>query len=77
MMNHTHRLGIYFLKKAWSEPLWYAEAGCLCSLEPDYVRNPNWMQGLVVVTIGNDGTPFPELVHIVNGGTVFRGTYLR
>lgn len=46
--GHTHRLGTHYtrtrrgLVKA-------IENGCLCSLEPGYIRNPDWQHGFTLV----------------------------
>jgi predicted phosphodiesterase len=45
--GHTHRLGVFRL--GGYRPLQWAEGGCLCGLNPDYVvGTPNWQQGAVV-----------------------------
>jgi predicted phosphodiesterase len=50
--GHSHRLGSTYargprhLVGGW-------EAGCLCSLEPVYKRDPDWHQGCVVVEISD------------------------
>jgi len=29
------------------------ESFCLCKLDPEYMRNPNWQQGIVLVEVIN------------------------
>lgn len=51
--GHTHRLaGVYSTYRG----LMVAgiENGCLCDLNPEYVRNPNWQHGLSVVEMQDD-----------------------
>ena len=69
---HTHRLGEYRVRgqqgilRGW-------ESGCLCSLDPDYVMMPNWMNGfLVYERLGNSWNI--ETVHINDGKAFFRGS---
>ena len=51
--GHTHRLAVYY-KKTPSRSLMWAESGCLCELEPEYVDNPDWTQGFIYGTIHKD-----------------------
>lgn len=44
--SHTHRLGIYYSRTP-SRSLAWAESGCLCDLDPEYVDSPNWMNGFI------------------------------
>ena len=50
VMGHTHKIGSItargprLMVAGW-------EVGCLCTLEPDYRANPNWQQGLAVITL--------------------------
>lgn len=47
IQSHTHRLGATAYR--WSNRTTYAyETGCLCSLNPPYVTNPDWQQGFIV-----------------------------
>jgi len=48
IQNHVHRLAVVYRRRG-ERQLWAAEAGCLCSLEPDYKRRPDWCQGAIVV----------------------------
>ena len=43
--GHTHRLGSYYRKNYFGIYGWW-ENGCLCDLNPDWITNPNWQQGL-------------------------------
>lgn len=49
--GHTHRLGMYYHTYAGCPKFWY-ENGCLCSLNPDYLKDPNkadWQQGFAII----------------------------
>ena len=48
IQNHTHRLGSFY-KTPFSKPLVGFENGCLCSLNPRYMQNPNWQHGFSIV----------------------------
>lgn len=42
--GHTHRLcRVHYRGRVW------IECGCLCSLNPIYVNNPNWQQGFAIL----------------------------
>lgn len=44
--GHTHRLGTYYVRTRWGIVKAH-ENGCLCLLNPSYIRGiPNWQQGL-------------------------------
>lgn len=46
--GHTHRLGTY-RKSGYTQRQW-TEQGCLCRLDPDYVKGgaPDWQQGCAI-----------------------------
>lgn len=47
--GHTHRLGSHYVRtRRGMVAAW--ENGCLCSLEPEYIPNPNWQHGFSLVT---------------------------
>ena len=45
--GHIHRLGVHWrtIKRGTFQ---WLENGCLCDLNPDYMRNANWQQGFTV-----------------------------
>lgn len=45
--GHTHRLAKFIARKAGRKFIWL-ETGCLCSLNPEYMIEPNWQQGFAV-----------------------------
>jgi predicted phosphodiesterase len=61
--GHTHRLATY--RKAGYVPRQWTEQGCLCRIDPDYVKSgvPNWTQGCAVGVFSNKTSNF--VVHEV------------
>lgn len=47
--GHTHRLGTHYARTR-NRVVKAHENGCLCLLNPEYVKNPNWQQGLTMTT---------------------------
>lgn len=71
--GHTHRRGV-FEHTDWNGVHAWWEHGCLCDLTPEYVEDPNWQQGFLVVTWSDDKQSFGvEEVRIHDGETFFRG----
>ncbi len=48
MAGHCHRMGSYFKRDRFGVYGWW-ENGCLCKLDPDWIKNPNWQQGFSLV----------------------------
>lgn len=65
LIGHTHRLGTYYRTNARGIHAAY-ENGCLCSLRPEYVQDPDWQQGFSVVTVGEKGFFHVQQVPIIN-----------
>ncbi len=75
--GHVHRLGMFF-HRDWNGNHVWVETGCLCSLEPDYVRDPDWQQGLVVATFEHETGAFQvQPVYIHQGSAVWQGRVYR
>jgi hypothetical protein len=70
--GHTHRLSVYHHSTIRGSSFW-VETGCTCSLKPEYMVFPNWMNGFVVISYDHTGPLSVESVQIQNGSTVFRG----
>lgn len=70
--GHTHRGGTYMVQTR-DRVVQSQECFCLCRLDPEYTRNPNWQQGLVLVEIENN-TPFIEAIpfHRIGGKVTAR-----
>lgn len=64
--GHTHRLAKYIARKAGRKFIWL-ETGCLCSMEPEYMLNPNWQQGFGMIQINNHKIKRAEVLEIENG----------
>lgn len=47
--GHTHRLGTHYARTR-NRVVKAHENGCLCQLNPEYVKNPNWQQGFTMTT---------------------------
>ncbi len=55
--GHTHRLGSCFKRDHSGQKVWY-EAGCLCELEPEYDKTPDWQQGFAIGLFERVGNRF-------------------
>lgn len=64
--GHTHRLAKYIARKAGRKFVWL-ETGCLCSMEPEYMLNPNWQQGFGMIQFENGKVKRAEVLEIENG----------
>jgi predicted phosphodiesterase len=57
LTGHTHRMGATMVRTrrgllgGW-------EGGCLCNLNPEYVKRPNWQLGCSIITEAVDGDSF-------------------
>ena len=70
--GHTHRLGTFYHRDFNGSHAW-AETGCTCDLDPDYVEDPDWQHGCLVVTFTNDFKYFHfEPVYIQEGHAMWR-----
>lgn len=73
--GHTHRLGLFFSRDSNGSHVW-AETGCTCKLDPEYMADPDWQQGAVFVTLDTTTGAFQvEPVYIYEGSAVFRGVH--
>ena len=71
LSGHTHRLGSFFTNDFNGAHIW-TETGCTCDINPQYVEDPNWQQGCVVVSYVGDRFAV-EPIYIQNGHAVWRG----
>lgn len=55
--GHVHRLGHTQVRTRRGIVGWW-EGGCLCDLNPEYVRNPDWHHGVTLVWAKADGEAF-------------------
>lgn len=76
LSGHTHR-GAQVLRKTRNGAVTGVEGFCLCNIEPAYVHNPDWQQGLVLATVNDYAVQF-ELVQFYKKGrrlaAMWRGT---
>lgn len=68
--GHTHRLGTFYHRDLNGSHVWH-ETGCLCNLDPEYVRQPDWQHGCLVVTYSEDWFHI-AVVYIENGKAMWR-----
>lgn len=69
--GHTHRLGSHYKRNILGQTGWW-ENGCLCTLSPDWVMNPDWQQGFTLVHI-DEARFWVEQVPIIGGKLVYGG----
>lgn len=76
--GHVHRLAMFMHGKHLGGAHFWLETGCCCTLEPEYMLDPDWQQGFMVLTVEKQTGAFGvEPVYVRNGLAVFRGkTYL-
>lgn len=75
--GHTHRLGMHMRSDHNGAHAWL-ETGCCCSLEPEYMPDPDWQNGAVVMTFEPQTGAFQaEPIFIHNGLAVWRGRVIK
>lgn len=73
VQGHSHRLGKHY-KTIDNDTIVGVGSGCLCNLDPEYVSDPNWQQGFVVIDkLKNDKWFQIQDVPIINHTTLFKG----
>ena len=75
--GHTHRMGSS-MRTDYSGLKVAYEIGCLCSLKPEYMKNPNWQQGFAVIHYGKrffnvQAIPITKDYNFYYGGKLYRG----
>lgn len=70
LSGHTHRLGVFYHRDYNGAHGW-AETGCTCRLDPEYVEDPDWQQGCIIVTYCSSRFSF-EPVYFQDGVAVWR-----
>jgi hypothetical protein len=75
VMGHTHRLG-EARRSGYRDLAWY-ETGCLCMLNPDYVKGEaNWKQGVWVGLFSTKTKNWNvQLIPAVGRGFIFNGRH--
>lgn len=69
--GHCHRGGSYYKRDRFGTWGWW-ENFCLCDLDPDYIQNPNWVQGFSVVHFRKRRF-WMEQVPIIDGRFIYGG----
>jgi len=70
--GHTHRLGMFYHNDFNGAHGW-AETGCTCTLTPEWMEDPDWQHGCLVVTFTNDYKYFSfEPVYMQEGHAIWR-----
>jgi hypothetical protein len=69
--GHCHRAGSYYKRDRFGTWGWF-ENGCLCSLNPDWLSNPNWTQGFSLIHF-NGSRFYVEQIPIINGRFMYGG----
>lgn len=64
--GHTHRLSKFITRKSENKYIWL-ETGCLCSLKPEYMLDPDWQQGFCTVEFSNGELYKTNCFEIENG----------
>jgi len=73
--GHTHRGGSYFVTTRFGVKQAH-EGFCLCRLDPEYVVNPDWQQGIVLAEVINSNLivePIPFYDSYGKKSAVWRG----
>lgn len=64
--GHTHRLAKFSTRKSGRRFFWF-ETGCLCTLDPEYMIDPDWEQGFVTIYIQDHKVISSHIHEIVDG----------
>lgn len=64
--QNTHRLCKYIARKSGRKFVWL-ETGCLCSLNPEYMINPNWQTGFAQLEFRNGKLYNSKVIEIEKG----------
>ena len=64
--GHTHRLCKYIARKSGRKFVWL-ETGCLCSLNPEYMVNPNWQAGFAELKFKDGKLYHSKVIEIEKG----------
>jgi hypothetical protein len=73
LSGHTHRLGKFYHRDHNGAHLW-VESGCTCDLNPEYMLDPDWQNGCLIVTHTPDADRYSvEEVYMQDGEAIWRG----
>ena len=69
---HCHRGGSFYKRDRFGTWGWW-EGFCLCSLNPDWIKNPNWVQGFTLVHFLGKKRFWVEQIPILGGAFIYGG----
>ena len=70
--NHTHRGGSFYKRDRFGTWGWW-ENFCTCSLNPDWIQNPNWQQGFSLVHFTDHKRFWVEQIPIIDHSFLYGG----
>lgn len=73
--GHTHRLGTHYVRTRRGVVKAH-ENGCLCLLDPEYVKLPNWQQGITMATHWGGELFHVEDIPFLNSGDALKAVVL-
>lgn len=74
IQSHTHKLAaIYKRSRGSGEQHAAWEIGCMCDLSPEYVGNPDWMNGFATITKCEGSPRYHVALHEILGGELLAG----
>jgi len=70
--GHCHRGGSFYKRDRFGVWGWW-ENFCLCTLDPDWMKNPNWTQGFSLIHFRGRHRFWVEQIPIIKGGFMYGG----
>lgn len=70
--GHSHRGGSYYKRDRFGVWGWW-ENFCLCDLDPDWIKHPNWQQGFSLVHFTSKDMFWVEQVPIIGHKFIYGG----
>jgi hypothetical protein len=67
MVGHFHRTSTHFDRTVRGDTRGWWSIGCLCAIDPDWLRFTQWNHGFAIVHMNTDGSFEVENLTIVNG----------
>ncbi|TXH54442.1 MAG: hypothetical protein E6Q97_10995 [Desulfurellales bacterium] len=67
MVGHFHRSSTHFDRTVRGDTRGWWSIGCLCAIDPDWLRFTQWNHGFAIVNINVDGSFEVENLTIING----------
>jgi len=70
--GHCHRGGSFYKRDRFGTWGWW-EGFCLCQLNPDWIQNPNWVQGFSLVHFTERARFYVEQIPILGSAFMYGG----